>query len=208
MISNINHKSPKVSWNCSIALRNILKSAHSEICESLFEQRPFIESLLHNFSRSNYKLQIQTLETLRCLTPAQTKQYADNIIGRLSDILEETMRHLTEYSFTEFKYINVLRRQLIGYYIDLLQQLADQTVLHLTQTKNLLLFVESLYHLLTEKTAGKEYSRNKELLDKGSEESKEVEKQIFNVQATAKQFHDELEIPVKQSEYRTLVLQL
>jgi len=26
MIANINHKSPKVSWNCSVALRNILKS--------------------------------------------------------------------------------------------------------------------------------------------------------------------------------------
>lgn len=140
MISNINHKSAKVSWNCSVALRNILRSPNAEICQRLFERVPFIESLLHNFSRSNYKLQIQTLETLKCLAPAQTASHANSILQRLTDILGETLRHLTEYSFGEFKYINVLRRELIGYYIELMPHLSDAEVLALTQS-SLPLFV-------------------------------------------------------------------
>jgi len=74
----------------------------------------------------------------------------------------------------------VLRRELIGYYIELLPELADDTVMQLTHS-SLAMFVESIYQLLTDRTTGKEYSRNKELLDKGSESTKEVEKQIFNV---------------------------
>lgn len=95
MTNNINHKSPKVSWNCSVALRNILKSPNSAICVKLFQENQFVESLLHNFSRSNYKLQIQTLETLRCIDGEMTIKYANHIVQSLTDILEETLRHLT-----------------------------------------------------------------------------------------------------------------
>lgn len=87
MTSNINNKSPKVSWNCSAALRNILLSPNSEISLKLLKDSHFIESLLHNFSRSNFKLQIQTLETLKHIDSEELPNYAKQILKRVTEIL-------------------------------------------------------------------------------------------------------------------------
>jgi hypothetical protein len=62
----------------------------------------------------------------------------------------------------------LLRKELIRYYIELVPDMTDEAVLKLAQNNSLSLFIESLYYLLTERSSGKEYSKSKELLDRGN----------------------------------------
>ena len=65
LIHALRSKSPKVSWNALVTLRNLIRVDNFNF-EGEYGSK-FMDALISNFEINNFKLQLQTVETLKCL---------------------------------------------------------------------------------------------------------------------------------------------
>lgn len=74
----MNNKNPKVSWNALVALRTIIKIKNLNF-EEEFGSEFVMNALISNFSINNFKLQLQTVETLKCFSETYVQKYFTSI---------------------------------------------------------------------------------------------------------------------------------
>ena len=130
LLRTISHKSPKVSWNALVSFRHLLRTP---TLNSYFfpphpsPSNPFLSVLLSNFSISNFKLQLQTIETLKSLPPSLIRTHISTIIPQLLLLLIEiNKQELNEYSFNEYKNIRNLSKDVVQYIVKEFQGVTEE----------------------------------------------------------------------------------
>jgi len=125
LVQNIEHKSPKVSWNSCVLLRSIMDNSYiRDKIQDLLFSKDTITSLCHIIKEnSNFKTRIHSVQTL-----SKLRDYYDYGECNLEvwDSFLSGFQHVTETSeFTDVNYISTLEFQLVNLFVKLVKMVEE-----------------------------------------------------------------------------------
>ena len=124
-------------------------------------------------------------------------------------MLEETSKQeLTEYSFAEFKYVEILRKEIVRYFVSILVELDAGALREVVAAIDLYLLLVSINkHLVSISTKQEEPQKSYFIEEKGKEKGEETEREVFNVKKKVK-FHEEQKVSDMEPGYQKIFLRI